>query len=90
MAAGGTWTNAYWRVAIGVSWTMTLTAANPSVRIKYRRYGVAIPPYWSGSFTGSKTFTFYPWDIYARVDVKPDSTVSITVSDSIGTATKTV
>lgn len=76
----GVWTNVLWRVAVGITSTNTVSISNPSVNVKYRKYGAGIPPYWSGSFKGSKTFTLQSWDVYIRVDLKPDSDIIATVS----------
>ncbi len=76
----GRWTNVIWWGGV-IFWSrryrVNIGAGN---RARWRRYGVGVPPYWEGSFTGSETFTWYPWDPYIRVDIKPDRDVDATIS----------
>jgi hypothetical protein len=74
----GQWTNVIWiaSIALHVAYKISIGAASAD----WRRYGVGIPPYWQGSFTGSDTFNAWYWDIYLRVDIKPNQTVVATIT----------
>lgn len=72
------WTNVLWYG--GILWSKSWTVNVGDVRVEYRRYGVGVPPYWSGSFSGSRRFTAYPWDGYIRVDIKPPRDMDVTVT----------
>jgi len=75
---GGQWTNVLWYV--GFLWTtkyeVDIGSGNTA---KYRKYGVAILPYWEGSFTGATIFRWYPWNFYIRVDIKLAKDVTATM-----------
>jgi hypothetical protein len=76
--AANQWTNVLWYG--GLFWSKSWTVDVGGNSVSYRRYGAGVPPYWSGSFAGSKKFTAYPWDVYIRVDVKPSREITVTVT----------
>jgi hypothetical protein len=54
-------------------------------QVRWRRYGVGLPPYWEGDFSNSgvEKFHIFPTDVYLRVDLKsPDLDIGCTISRS--------
>lgn len=72
------WTNVIW--VAGVLFHVTYRVSVGETTVDWRRYGVGIPPYWQGSFTGSDTFNAWYWDIYLRVDIRPNVSVVAVVT----------
>jgi hypothetical protein len=72
------WTNVLW--IAGVFFYRKYTVKVGDVHVNYRRYGVSLPPFWQGSFSGSDTFAIYPWEIFLRVDIQPSSDITVEVS----------
>jgi hypothetical protein len=73
------WTNVIWYA--GFIWSRKYRVTVPEgTTVDWREYGAGIPPYWQGSFTTTDTFTWWPWNVYMRVDIKPKTTLVAQVS----------